>query len=79
MTPEQQKAFEDRLSMCSSAGWTDLLDELEEFKIIINDVSGIKTTEELFIRQGKLQLIHWLESLYQVSKETYEDAKNDMG
>jgi hypothetical protein len=77
MTPEQQKAFEDRLSMCSSAGWHDFIEEISEFKKIINTVNGIKTIEELFIRQGKLELIQWIESLHMVSRETYEALQDE--
>jgi len=77
MTPIQQKAFEDRLSMCTSDGWKDMLEELAEFKNALNNVSGISTIEELHIRKGKLELIQWFESLYDVSRETYEELKND--
>ena len=77
MTPEQQKAFEDRLSMCSSDGWKDLLEELTEFKNALNNVNGISTVEELHIRKGKLELIQWFESLYAVTSDTYEGLKNE--
>ena len=77
MTPEQQKAFEDRIAMCGSPGWADLMEELAEFKTTLNNIAGIKTIEEVCVRQGKIELIQWMESLSDVSRETYESLKNE--
>jgi hypothetical protein len=77
MTPEQQKAFERRLDMCSSEAWAELIEELDEFVEVIDTVRGVKTVEELFKRQGKLELCDWIKSIKETSELTYQQFKDD--
>lgn len=77
MNKEQVKAFEDRIEMCTSDGWNDLIEEINEFERIINCVDGVNDMEELYIRKGKMEIIRWIQSLKDNARDTYEQLKEE--
>lgn len=77
MNKEQIKAFEDRIEMCSSDGWKDFVDEINEFEKSINSVDGVNDLEELYMRKGKMELIRWIQSLKESTRETFEQLKEE--
>lgn len=80
MTPEQyaqQQAFERRLSMMSSEAWNEFVEEVSEFKSVVDKIYGVRTLEELFLRQGKVELCLWIENLKEMTGQAYEQLKED--
>jgi hypothetical protein len=70
-----QKYYEDRLSMMSSQGWKDLMDDLETMKSSTDTLSGI-TPENVRFKQGELSIINWLLNIQDTSEAAYEELKN---
>jgi len=70
-----QKYYEDRLSMMSSQGWKDLMDDLETMKSSTDTLSGV-TPENVRFKQGELSIINWLLNIQDTSEASYEELKN---
>jgi hypothetical protein len=77
MTPALQKYYEDRFSMMATASWSDLIEDLENMKKPIEELSTIKTVDDLYFRKGQLDILNWLLSLKAVSELAYEELKNE--
>jgi hypothetical protein len=77
MTPALQKYYEDRFSMMATPAWADLVEDLENMKNPIEELSTIKTVDDLYFRKGQLDILNWLLSLKAVSELAYEELKNE--
>ncbi len=76
MTPKLQRYYEERLSMCSSDAWKDLMDDVQTMMDATNKLDGV-TTENLQFKQGEVSIMRWLMALKDVSEQTYEELKKD--
>ena len=76
MTPELQKYYEERISMCSSEAWKDLMEDVQTMLDATNKLDGV-TTENLQFKQGEVSIMRWLMALKDVSEQTYEELKKD--
>jgi len=72
MTPELQKYYEDRFSMMSLTGWTDLVDDAKEIFKAVNNLAAVTSETELFFRKGQLDILQWMLSLKEGSETAYE-------
>lgn len=73
MTPELQKYYEERFSMMSTEGWTDLLDDINLMITSLNNISTVSDEKDLQFKKGELSILTWLKTLKQVSEQAYED------
>jgi len=76
MTPKLQRYYEERLSMCSSEAWKDLMDDVQTMLDATNKLDGV-TTENLQFKQGEVSIMRWMLALKDVSEQTYEELKKD--
>lgn len=76
MTPELQRYYESRLSMCASEAWRDLMDDVKQMLEATNKLDGV-TPDNLQFKQGEVSIMRWLLSLADVSEQAYEDLKKD--
>ena len=76
MTPELQKYYEERISMCSSEAWNDLMEDVQTMLDATNKLDGV-TTENLQFKQGEVSIMRWMLALKDVSEQTYEELKKD--
>lgn len=76
MTPQLQRYYEERLSMCSSEAWKDLMDDIQLMLDSTNKLDGV-TTDNLQFKQGEVSIMRWMLSLKDVSEQTYEELKTD--
>ena len=76
MTPELQKYYEERLSMCASEAWKDLMDDVQAMLDATNRLDGV-TPETLQYKQGEVSIMRWMLALKDVSEQTYEELKKD--
>lgn len=77
MDEKLQKYYEDRFSMFASQGWFDLLEDAQNIRQSIDKVSSIKTTEDLYFKQGQLDILDWLLTLKAMSEKVYEDLQHE--
>lgn len=73
MTPELQKYYESRFDMCASKGWNDLIEDVKEMVKVYSDLTKISSVDELYKRQGQLDILNWIITLKDVSERAYEE------
>ena len=76
MTPTLQRYYEERISMCSSEAWKDLMEDVQTMLDATNKLDGV-TTENLQFKQGEVSIMRWILALKDVSEQTYEELKKD--
>ena len=73
MTPELKKYYEDRFTMTASQGWLDLLEDIQIMLDNYNNLTTINSVEDLYKRQGQIDILNWIKSLREVSERAYEE------
>ena len=76
MTPTLQRYYEERISMCSSEAWKDLMEDVQTMLAATNVLDGV-TPETLQYKQGEVSIMRWMLALKDVSEQTYEELKKD--
>lgn len=61
--------------MMSTQGWKDLVEDVTGMIENYNNVLSVKTVEDLYIKQGQLDILNWIVSLKDVSEQAYEELK----
>jgi len=51
------KYYENQFEMMASEGWKDLLEDFNQLKTSINDVTLTTDTQDLFFRKGQLDIL----------------------
>jgi hypothetical protein len=73
MNQELQKYYEERFSMMSTQGWTELMEDVDKMIEPLNNISTIADEKSLQFRKGELSILIWLKNLKQVSERAFED------
>ena len=73
MTPDLKKYYEDRFTMTASQGWIDLLEDIQIMLDNYNNLTTINSVEDLYKRQGQIDILNWIKSLREVSERAYEE------
>jgi hypothetical protein len=73
MNQELQKYYEERFSMMSTQGWTELMEDVDKMIEPLNNVLTIVDEKGLQFRKGELSILIWLKNLKQVSERAFED------
>lgn len=76
MTPELQKYYEERISMCSSEAWNDLMEDVQTMLSSTNVLDGV-TADNMRYKQGEVSIMRWMLSLKEVSEQAYQQLKDD--
>lgn len=63
--------------MMSQQGWKDLVEDVNEMINRYNQVLNVKTVEDLYIKQGQLDILNWIVSLKDVSEQAYEELNRE--
>ena len=80
MIPELQKYYEDRLAMCGSAAWRELMKDIEGMLKSTDTLSSVTASHSLDFRKGEVSMMRWMLSIADVSEESYmrlQDASNE--
>ena len=73
MTPAIKEYYEERFSMMTTVGWKDFLEDINNLKAPLEDITTIKTVDMLYFRQGQLDILNWVLGLRDISEQTYEE------
>lgn len=80
MTDRQlQSYYENRFSMMSSQGWTELMEDAQEMFNSLNHVMSIQTEADLNLKKGQLDILMWLLNLKSVSEQSYASLQDSSG
>lgn len=77
MTPELQKYYENQFNLFIQEGWKDLLEDFENIKKSINDLSTVADEQTLFYRKGQLDILDLLLQRKTMCEKTYEELINE--
>ena len=76
MTPQLQRYYEERISMCSSEAWKDLMEDVETMLAATNTLDGV-TKDNVDFKKGEVSIMWWMLSLKEVSEQAYQQLKDD--
>lgn len=77
MEQSLSKYYEQQFALFIHPGWKDLLEDLERLKTSINDLSAVKTPDDLWYRKGQLDILDLLLNRRKTCEEVYEGLQNE--
>jgi hypothetical protein len=72
-----QKYYEDRLEMCSTDAWKELMKDVSEMLKHTDTLSSVTEKTPVDFRKGEVSMMRWLLSIAYVSEETYMRLKDE--
>jgi hypothetical protein len=75
MAPDLQKYYEETFSTMSTEGWKYLIEDFEEIKASLNDISTVNDTQTLHYRKGQLDILELVLGRKAVCEKVFEDLQ----
>jgi hypothetical protein len=76
MAPDLQKYYEETFNTMSTKGWEYLIEDFEEIKASLNNISTVDDTHTLFYRKGQLDILELVLGRKATCEKVYEDLQN---
>lgn len=70
MTKEEEKYYENRLSMFASQGWKDLVEDVRIMEAATNTLNAV-IPENLLFKKGEVSMMQWFLNIEEISKQAY--------
>ena len=70
-----QRYYEDRLSMCSTDAWKELMHDVEVMLKTTDTLSSVSDTHSLDFRKGEVSMMRWMLNIASVSEDAYEQLR----
>lgn len=77
MSNEDLEFYERRFDLFALKGWTDLVEDLDVLKQQLQDLSQIRTEQDLWYRKGQLEMVNYLTQLKTLTEQAYEELINE--
>ena len=71
------KYYEDRLSMCSTDAWKELMVDVKKMLDATDTLSSVTESHSLDFRKGEVSMMRWMLNIAEVSEQAYEEMKNE--
>lgn len=75
MDKELQKYYEETFSTMSTKGWEYLIEDFEEIKASLNDLSTVTDTQSLYFRKGQLDILELVLGRKAVCEKVFEELQ----
>ena len=75
MAPDLQKYYEETFNTMSTRGWEYLIEDFEEIKASLNDLSTVTDTQSLYFRKGQLDILELVLGRKAVCEKVFEDLQ----
>jgi hypothetical protein len=75
MAPDLQKYYEETFNTMSTKGWEFLIEDFEEIKASLNDLSTVTDTQSLYFRKGQLDILELVLGRKAVCEKVFEDLQ----
>lgn len=72
-----QRYYEDRLNMCSTDPWKELITDIAAMLKATDTLSSVSDTHSLDFRKGEVSMMRWMLSIADVSEAAYERLKEE--
>jgi len=76
MAPHLQHYYEETFNTMSTKGWEYLIEDFEEIKASLNNISTVDDTHTLFYRKGQLDILELVLGRKATCEKVYEDLQN---
>lgn len=73
MAPDLQKYYEETFNTMSTKGWEFLIEDFEEIKASLNDLSTVTDTQTLYFRKGQLDILELVLGRKAVCEKVFEE------
>ena len=77
MAPDLQKYYEETFNTMSTRGWEFLIEDFEEIKASLNDLSTVTDTQSLYFRKGQLDILELVLGRKAVCEKVFEDLQDE--
>lgn len=77
MEQSLQRYYEEQFSMMSTEGWTDLIEDFQKLKSNLNDLSTVADAQQLFYRQGQLDILNLVLQRKEMCEKVYEELEDE--
>lgn len=75
MAPDLQKYYEETFNTMSTKGWEFLIEDFEEIKASLNDLSTVTDTQTLYFRKGQLDILELVLGRKAVCEKVFEELQ----
>jgi hypothetical protein len=76
MDRELQQYYDNRFTLCSSVGWKQLLEDLQQSRNELARIENINSQEELWKNKGKVEVLDYILSLKEISEKVYQEIQD---
>ena len=77
MDKELQKYYEETFNTMSTEGWKYLIEDFEEIKATLNNISTVDDTQTLYYRKGQLDILELVLGRKAVCEKVYEELQDE--
>ena len=77
MAPDLQKYYEETFNTMSTKGWAFLVEDFEEIKASLNNLSTVDDTQTLFYRKGQLDIIELVLGRKATCEQVFEGLQDE--
>jgi len=63
--------------MMATQGWTDLLEDLQQLKDSLNNLSLVTDTQDLYFRKGQIDILDLILKRKDTCEQVYEELQNE--
>lgn len=77
MAPDLQKYYEETFNTMSTKGWDFLIEDFEEIKASLNDISTVTDTQTLYFRKGQLDILELVLGRKATCEKVYEELQDE--
>ena len=77
MTPELQKYYDEQFNLMASMGWKDLMEDFKELRDELNNIKTAKDAQQLYFRQGQLDILDLILNRRKTCEEVYDQLKGE--
>jgi hypothetical protein len=77
MDKDLQKYYEETFNTMSTEGWKYLIEDFEEIKASLNDISTVTDTQSLYFRKGQLDILELVLGRKATCEKVYEELSDE--
>lgn len=77
MDKDLQRYYEETFNTMSTEGWKYLIEDFEEIKVSLNNLSTVNDTQTLFYRQGQLDIIELILGRKATCEKVFEELEDE--
>ena len=74
---ETEQYYNKYFDLFATAGWKQLIEELQQNALVINSVEATKDENDLYVRKGQLNVLAYIINFETTTNNNYEELTSD--